>query len=335
MNQRKATRRKLMMLIALGAIPVPELLAQQGKVSRIGVLSIRSRPASLESDFQYGPFLKRMRELGYVEGGNTAFEWRFAHGQYELLPQLADELVRLKVDVIVVVNTPVIRAAQQATKTIPIVMMTSSDPVGSGFVASLARPGANITGISNINIDLSSKHLELLASMVPNLSTVAFLLNPGNSAHATTFRNVQTAAASAGIKTLAVEAATPQQLEIAFARAAKEHAGALIVGNDSLFGDLTAKIVELTLKHRLPGMFPHRYFVEAGGLMSYGQNFDNNQHDHNAAKYVDKILKGAKPGDLPVELPTALHLIINRKTAKALGLAIPSGLLMRADEVIG
>jgi len=325
-------RRTLLALIALGALPVFGSLAQQGKVWRVGVLSIRSRPISLDNDYQYGPFLKGMRELGYVDGENLAIEWRFAHGQYELLPVLAAELVRLKADIIVVVNVPVIRAAQQATKTIPIVMLTSSDPVGAGFVASLARPGGNITGLSNINADVSSKYLELLTVIIPKLSTVAFLLNPANSSHRVMLRNIQATAAKAGIKTLPMEAATPQQLESAFAVAAKERAGAIIVGADTLFLELRQKIVDLTLRYRMPSMFWQRLYVEAGGLMSYGQNTaDAYRH---AATYVDKILKGTKPGDLPVELATKLQLVINRKTATALGLTISPELLLRADEVI-
>jgi putative ABC transport system substrate-binding protein len=325
-------RRKLLALIALGALPVFPSVAQQGKVWRLGILSIRPRPISLDSDSQYGPFLKGLRELGYIEGKNLAIEWRFAHGQYELLPVLAAELVRLKVDVIAVVNVPVIRAAQRVTKTIPIVMLTSSDPVGAEFVASLARPGGNITGLSNINVDLNSKYLEFLTVIIPKLSTAAFLLNPANSSHRVMLRNIQATAAKAGIKTLPMEAATPQQLESAFAAAAKERAGAIIVGADTLFLELRQKIVDLTFRYRMPSMFSQRLFVEAGGLMSYGQDFaDNYRH---AATYVDKILKGAKPADLPVELATKLQLVINRKTATALGLTISPELLLRADEVI-
>jgi putative tryptophan/tyrosine transport system substrate-binding protein len=325
-------RRKLLALITLGALPVFPSVAQQGKVWRVGILSIRSRPVSLDSDFQYGPFLKGLRELGYTEGKNLAVEWRFAHGKYELLPALAAELVRLKVDVIVVINVPVIRAAQQATNTIPIVMLTSSDPVGAGFVASLARPGGNITGPSNINVDLSSKYLELLTVIIPKLSKVAFLLNPANSSHRVMLKNIQATAAKAGIKTLPVEAATSQQLEGAFATSAKERAGAVIVGLDTLFSELRQKIVDLTVRHRIPSMFADRLWVKAGGLMSYGEDFtDRYRH---AATYVDKIFKGAKPADLPVELATKLQLVINRKTATALGLTISPELLLRADEVI-
>ncbi len=325
-------RRRFLALIALGVLPVFPSLAQQGRVWRVGILSIRPRPVSLDNDFQYEPFLKGLRELGYIEGKNLAIEWRFAHAQYELLPELAAELVRLKVDVIAVVNVPVIRAAQQATKTIPIVMLTSSDPVGAGFVASLARPGGNITGLSNINVDLSSKYLELLTVIIPKLSTVAFLLNPANSLHRVTLRNIQATAAKAGIKTLPMEAATPQQLESIFATTAKKRAGAIIVGIDTLFLDLRQKIVDLTLRYRIPSMFSQRLFVEAGGLMSYGADFaDSSRH---AATYVDKIFRGAKPADLPVELATKLQLVINRKTATALGLTISPELLLRADEVI-
>jgi putative ABC transport system substrate-binding protein len=325
-------RRHVLALLALGVLTSFPALSQQGRVWKIGILSIRPRPVSLDNDFQYGPFLAGLRELGYVEGKNLALEWRFAHGQYELLPGLAAELVGLKVDVIAAVNVPVIRALQQATRTIPIVILTASDPVGAGFVASLARPGGNITGLSNITSDLSAKYLELLGIILPNVSTFAFLLNPENSTHRAILKDIEAAAAKAGMTTVPIAAANPQQLETGFAAAAKQQARAVIVGIDSLFNDWRKKIVELTIKHRMPGIFPNRGYVEAGGLMSYGQDFSRNYR--HAATYVDKILKGAKPADLPVELASNLQLIVNRKAANALGLTIPTPLLLRADGVI-
>ncbi len=319
-------------MIALGALPVFPSLAQQGKIWRLGVLSIRSRPISLESDPQYGRFLKSLRELGYIESKNLIIEWRFAHGDYKLLPVLAAELVRLQVDVIAVINVPVIRAAQQATKTIPIVMLNSSDPVSAGFVASLAKPGGNITGLSNITLDLSSKYLELLTVVIPKLPSVAFLANPANSAHRIIFRNIEAAAAKTGIATFFMEASTPQQLESAFVSIVKRQAKAIIVGIDSIFFESRQKIVDLTLRYRMPSMFPWRIAVEAGGLMSYGQ--DQTYSYWRAATYVDNILKGAKPADLPIEQLSKLELVINRKTAKLLRLTISPELLLRADQVI-
>ncbi len=328
----QARRKLLLGLIAFGALPVPSSLAQQGKVWRLGVLSIRSRPISLESDVQYGPFLKGLRELGYVEGKNLVIEWRFAHAQYDLLPVLASELVRLKVDVIAVVNVPVIRAVQDATRTIPIVMLSSSDPIGSGFVSSLARPGGNITGLSNVTADLTSKYLDLLTALLPNASTIAFLLNPANTAQLVALKSFQTAADKLGIRTLGVKATTRQDLDIAFASAAKEKAAAIIVGNDAVFFELRQSITDLCFKYRMPSIFAIRAFVDAGGLMSYG--YDQSESYRHAATYVDRILKGAKPADLPVERAATLRLIINRNAAKALGLTIPPQLLVRADEVI-
>jgi putative ABC transport system substrate-binding protein len=305
--------------------------AQQAKVWRIGILSVRSRPDSLVGD-NYGAFLKGLQELGYVEGRNIAIEWRFADGKYERLPGLAAELVGLKVDVLAVVNTAVIRAARQATSTIPMVMLTSSDPVGSGFVASLARPGGNVTGLSNVISDIAPKYVELLAIAVPKVSRVAVLLNPANTQHRPIFSKIQTAAAKAGIKSFPVEAETPQEVESAFASMIQQRAGALIVAIDSLFTDFLPQIAGLASRYRMPGMFPDRGYVEAGGLMSYGQDFADSYR--RAATYVDKVFKGAKPAELPVEQSTKFELVVNRKTAKALGLTIPSELLLRADRVI-
>lgn len=326
-------RRKL--LVALGAstlaAPFAAFAQPQGKVWRVGFLHTRRRPVSLDTDF-LGAFPQGMHELGYVEGKNLVIEWRFADSQYERLPGLAAELVRLKVDVIVAAGPPVIIAAQKATTTIPIVILTGLDPVHAGFVKSLAHPGGNITGISNLSVEVSPKHLEMLLTMVPKLSRAAVLVNPGNSAHATVLKNVQAAAHNANVKVLPVEARTPQEIETAFSVMTKENARAVIVGLDQLFTQQRRQIAELAAKHRLPSIATLREYAEDGGLMSYGQNFAD-QFRH-AAVLVDKILKGAKPGDLPVEQSTKLELVINRKTAKALGLTIPQSLLVSADKVI-
>jgi ABC-type uncharacterized transport system substrate-binding protein len=324
------TRRSL--VLALGAASLTATLRsfaqQQGKVWRIGVLSARRRPASLDSDY-YGAFPRRMDELGYVEGRNLIIEWRFADGEYERLPGMAAELVKLKVDVMMALGPPGAVAAQKATATIPIVFVVSVDPVGAGFVKSLAQPGGNITGLSNLAGDLSSKHLEMLLTLVPKLSRVAVLLNPGNSAHATIRENVQAASQKAGIKVLPVKAQTPQEIENAFSTMVRENAGAVIVALDPLFIQQVPQIAEQAAKRRLPSIFANREYAEVGGLMSYGQN----QVDiyRRAAGYVDRILKGAKPGDLPVEQPTKLELLINSKTAKALGLTIPQSLRVSAE----
>ncbi len=267
------------------------------------------------------------RTAGHCRAG-----WRFAGGEYEHLPGMAAELVQMKVNVIMALGPPAIIAAQKATTTNPIVIVTSVDPVGAGFVKSLARPGVNITGLSNLAGDLGSKHLEMLLTMVPKLSRVAVLVNPANLAYASILKNVQAAAQKAGIKVLPVKAQTPQEIESAFSMMAREYAGAVIVTLDPFFIQQGLQIAVQAAKHRLPSIFANREYAEAGGLMSYGQN----QADiyRRAAGYVDRILKGAKPGELPVEQPTKLELFINRKTAKMLGLTIPQSLLISADKVI-
>jgi len=321
-------RRKL--LVAIGATPLLSF-AQQGRVWRIGILVPRSRPASLESHF-LGAFPPAMRELGYVEGKNLVIEWRFADGKYERLPALAVELVKLKVDVILGVGSAGVQAAQQTTASIPIVMASVIDPLSSGFVASLAHPGGNITGLSNMTSDLSPKHLEMLVKTVPNLSRVAVLLNPANPAHPAILRSVQTAAQRVGMTVLPAEARTGEQVVSALAAIAKQRAGAMILAIDAFFTQQARQIAELAVSNRLPSISAFREYAEAGGLMSYGQNLADNFR--RAASYVDKILKGAKPGDLPVEQSTKFELVVNRKTARALGLTIPAGIMVLADRLI-
>jgi len=273
-----------------------------------------------------------MSELGYVEGRNLVIEWRFADGEYERLPGMAAELVQLKVDAIMALGPPGVVAAQRATSTVPIVMVVSVDPVGAGFVRSLAQPGGNITGISNLAGDLSAKHLEMLLAIVPKLSRVALLVNPANAAHATVRTNVQEAAQRAGITLLVAEARTSLQIESAFVKMTRENAGAVIVALDPFLIQQVPQIAEQAGRLRLPSIFALREGAEAGGLLSYGQN----QVDiyRRAAGYVDRILKGAKPSDLPVEQPTTLELFVNGRTAKKLGLTIPRSLLIAADKVI-
>jgi putative tryptophan/tyrosine transport system substrate-binding protein len=324
-------RRKLLVALGAGALafaaPPSSFGQQQGKVWRVGFLSPTS--ASFSSSYT-DAFLKRMRDLGYVEGKNLVVEWRFADGKLERLRGLAAELVQLKVDVIVTGGSPAISAAQKATSTIPIVMTSAGDPVGSGFVKSLARPGGNITGLSVMSGDTSAKLLELLRSVVPKLSRVA-MLTPSTT-YGPLSKGVQAAAQKAGVKTLVAEASTPQEIENAFSMMVREKADAVIVGSPTTFAQQHQQIAELALKYRVPSMFQDRVYVEAGGLMSYGQKFTDN-YDRSAT-YVDKILKGAKPGDLPVEQPVSFELVVNLKTAKALGITIPQSVLVRADEVI-
>ena len=326
-------RRRL--IVALGAsalTPAFDSFAQQqGKVWRVGFLSPRRRPVSLDTDI-FGAFVGGLRELGYVEGKNLAIEWRFAENNTEHLPALAAELVQLKPDVIMTNGVPTITALQKTTATIPIVFGNAPDPVGNGFVKSLARPGGNLTGVSNLNVELSPKRLEMLLAMTPRLSRVAVLTHPDNRSHATRLRSIEAAAQKLRVTILPVQARSPQEIGNAFAQMVKVKAGALIVEPDAHFNQQVRQLVELTVKHRMPAIAGTREFVELGGLMAYGSN--TIEIYRRAAMYVDKILKGAKPGDLPVEQPTKFELVINGKTATALGLKIPNSLLVSADRVI-
>ncbi len=315
------------------AAPLAAEAQQARKVPRIGFLGTRT-PSDTSSAFD--AFRQGLRELGWVEGQNIVIEYRWAEGRYERLPTLAAELVRLKVDIIVAVTTPGIQAAKNATETIPIVMISgSADPVGLGLIASLARPGGNVTGLSySVGREIFGKGLELLKETVPKVRRVAILSNPSNPASPVQpliIREVYVAARSLGVQLL-LEARGPNGFDGAFAAMAKERVGALLVVADSIFILHRTRLADLAAKSRLPAMYGFREHVEAGGLMSYGANLADLYR--RAATYVDKILKGAKPADLPVEQPTKFELVINLKTAKALGLTIPQSLLGRADEVI-
>lgn len=312
--------------IALAA-PFASLTQEQPKVWRIGFLASDSSSTRVYDGFQKG-----MRELGYFEGKNCVIQLRFADGKYERLPSLAAELARLNVDVIVAGTTLGVQAAHQATTTIPIVMVAVPDPVGEGFAKTLSRPGGNITGLSSIVTELSVKHLELLRTAVPKLSRVAVLINPLNPSDSLILEQIHGAAYARGVKVLPVEASSASQIEAGFGAMNRERAEALIVAADSYFDVQRDQITTLALKSRLPTIFSSREFTEAGGLMSFGQ--DLTEHYRHAASFVDKILKGAKPGNLPIEQPTVLELVINRRIAKALGLTIPQELLLRADKVI-
>ncbi len=299
------------------------------KTSRIGVL------ASVPPEEGAPPYALRqgLRELGYVEGQNIALEWRWTQGRNERFPGLAAELVALKVDAIVAGNPAAISAAKNATRTIPIVMVLATDPVGQGFVTGLARPGGNITGLTvDAGPEISGKRLELLKEAVLKVSRVAVLLNPNNPAHRLVLRETEGAARTLGVKLQILEARKPDDFDRAFSAMTREGAEALLVLPDALSFVHRTRIADLAARSRLPAIYGLREYAEAGGLMAYGASLPDLWR--RAATYVDKILKGAKPADLPVQQPTRFELIINLKTAAALGLTIPQSVLMRADEVI-
>ena len=295
------------------------------KTARIGFLG--DVPAFLVEAFRQG-----LRELGYIEGRNIAIEYRSPDWKYEQLPGLAAELVRLKVDVIVAASPPATEAAKQATSTIPIVFTVSGDPVAEGFVASLARPGGNLTGLATISPELVGKQLEMLKTVAPKVSRVAVLQNPTQPSHPRAVRQAEDAARALGVQLQVLKARTPSEIEAAFAAMSSQRAGGVLVLRDAVFRAQRAQIVALAAKSRLPAVYGLREQAEAGGLMAYGASVP--ELFRRAATYVDKILKGAKPADLPVEQPTKFELVINLKTAKALGLTIPPSLLQRADQVI-
>ena len=273
-----------------------------------------------------------MHELGYVEGKNLTIHWRSADGNYERLPALAAELVKLKVDAIVASAPPAISAAKRATTTIPIVMGVSADPVGAGFVKALARPGGNVTGSASPVAEYSPKHLELMRRVVPRLSRVGILLNPGNPVHGAILQSLEAAAQKLAVIVLSANARTQREIDAAFEEHARQRVEALIVGPDTFFVQHRQQIAALAAKYRMPAMYPLREHVEAGGLMSYGHDVAHNFH--LAATYVDRIFRGANPADLAVEQSSKFELVINGKTAKVLGLSIPRDMLMLADKVI-
>jgi len=324
-------------LVGTGAVllaaPFAAVTAQpREKVPRVGYLNPGSASDPLRQR-RLDAFRQGLRELGYVEGQNIAIESRWAEGQYDRYPALAADLVRLKVDVIVAQSGAATQAAQQATRTIPIVMALVTDPVGIGLVPSLARPGGNVTGTSFMAPDLVGKQLELLKELVPKVSRVALLRHPTNPGSAPYLREAEAAARILGVRLQTLEARNSQEIDSAFAAMTRERAGALLIFPDALFGTQRRQIAELAAKRRLPaihGGTPE--YAEAGGLIAYSPNILD--LERRAATYVDKILKGAKPADLPIEQPTKFELVINLKTAKALGLTIPQSLLQRADEII-
>jgi putative ABC transport system substrate-binding protein len=302
---------------------------EPAKIPRIGLLGVISASAA---EGRIEAFRQGLRDLGYVEGKNIVIEYRTAEGKLERLPALASELVRLRVDVIVTRGPPPTRSAKEATSTIPIVMGSDIDPVGNGFVASLARPGGNITGLSALSPELSGKQLELLKEIIPKLSRVAALGTSTIPGSTQVLRETKAAAGAFGVHLQYLEVRGPTDIEMAFRAASKEHADAVLVLPNFLTLSQRTQVVDLAVKSRLPAMYPQSEYVEEGGLMTYGPSI--NDLFRRAATYVDKILKGAKPADLPVEQPTKFEFIINLKAAKQIGLKIPPNVLARADKVL-
>ena len=316
------------LLVGGFAAPPAGKAQQPAKVPRIGVLgavSPEGAPHTLA-------LRDGLRELGYAEGQNLVSEWRWAHGDPARFPNLAAELVRLNVDVIVADNNPAIAAAQKATKTIPIVMVIATDPVGLRFVSSLARPGGNITGLSFLGTDLVGKRQQLLKEISPTVSKLAMLWNPTEPGRHDAVREGQTVANSLGLQLHLVELRSARDVDTAFSTMTKLRADAVVVGGGTMMFTHKKQIAELALKHGLPTVCGSREYVEAGCLVAYSPSFSD--QFRRAAYFVDKILKGAKPADLPVEQPTKFELIINLKTAKILGLSIPQSVLLRANQVI-
>jgi putative tryptophan/tyrosine transport system substrate-binding protein len=321
---------ELLVILALYLLvaPLATRAQQPGQIPRIGVLSPLSTTHPMIEAFRQG-----LRDLGYVEGHNMHLEERFAEGQYERLPALAADLVRLPVDVLVTDGSAASRAAKQATTTIPIVIaFTGDDPVATGLVASLTRPGGNVTGLSNTSEEFATKRLELLTAVVPGLSRMAILWYTGRPGHATQINEIHAIAVRVGIRLEILGVQSPQEFERAFSTMVDKSVGAVNVLDDATFFHERTRLAALAAKSRIPAIYGNRGFVEAGGLLSYGPNLP--ALFRRAATYVDKILKGAKPADLPIEPPMKLELVINLQTAQAMGLTIPPTLLFQADEVI-
>jgi putative ABC transport system substrate-binding protein len=332
-DARRSMRRKLLLALGASALAAPlrTVAQQQGKVWRIGFLSPRGSLDSLNSDV-LGAFLRGMRELGYVEEKNLVIEWRWAEGKYDRLPELAAELVRLNVELIVTSGTPGIRAAKQATTTIPIVMAASGDAVAMGLIDSLARPGGNITGSTFFILQLMGKRMELLRDAMPRIKQIAFMFNRDNpAAIGPVVEAVEIAAKSLKLAVQQFGVRGPNDFDSAFSAMAKRRVDAMVTGDDALILLNAKRIADLAAKHRILSA-GSKALAEAGGLMAYGVNLP--EMFRRAAYFVDRILKGTKPGDLPVEQPTKFEIVVNLKTAKVLGIKIPDVILLRADKVI-
>jgi putative ABC transport system substrate-binding protein len=328
---RRAIRRKLLAALGVSALALPfaTFAQEQRKVARIGVLSSFTPANSAE---WHEALRQSLRALGWVEGKNLAFEYRFANGKTERLAALASELARLNVDIIVADESTDAQAAQRASRTIPIVMASAGAAVEIGLVESLARPGGNITGLSQMTPELAGKHLELLREINPKLASVAVLWNPSGKTSELGWYEMQRSAKLMGVQLHSLEVRKPEELDQAFKDALKARAGALATMPNPVFASNMNRIVDFARKNRLPSTFHLREFAEAGGLVAYGPN--RTEMFRRAATYVDKILKGAKAADLPIEQPTKFDLVVNLKTAKALGIKIPNSILVRADKVI-
>jgi putative tryptophan/tyrosine transport system substrate-binding protein len=326
-------RRRTFITLLGGAAVVWPLAARaqqsMAKVPRIGFLG--NSTAELEANL-IGPFRDGLRALGYEEGRNIVIEYRWAEGKYERFPALTAELIALKVDAIVTAGTPASLAVKNATTTIPLVMVAVGDPVATGLVASLARPGGNITGLTSISSEMEGKRLELLREVVPKISHIAVLWNAASPIQVIEEGEVRAAARVLELKMLSLGVRTREEIDDALATIIRERPDALLVLADRLFLHHRTRIMDFAAQHRLPGVHAYRELVEAGGLMSYGPSYADMHR--RAATYVDKILKGAKPADLPVQQPTKFELVVNVKAAKAIGLTIPESFLARADEVI-
>jgi putative ABC transport system substrate-binding protein len=311
---------------AAAAWPIAARAQPAAKIWRIGIVVEGMRSAA------YDGFLQGMDELGYVAGKNYTVDWRFADARYLRILQLVSDFAKLNIDLIFLGSPAMVYPVRQATRTIPIVMGYSLDPVGNGFVTSLSHPGANITGLASLGEDPSSKQLALMGSVVPNLSRVGLLQNPENSSSAAILESTQAAARAAGLELVTVEAREPQDIDNAFALLAREHVGAVKVSSDRFFLIRQQQLADLALKYRLPSMFSERGYVEAGGLMSLGESLrDFYRH---AASFVDRIFKGSRPGDLPIEQLSLFDLVVNRKTAQSLGVTLPPQGNLSAYEVI-
>jgi len=324
-------RRQFITLLggAAATWPLAARAQQPAKIPRIGFLG--NSTATMEANL-IGPLRDGLRELGYEEGRNVIIEFRWADGKYDQFPALVAELLAAKVDVIITAGTPATLAIKKATSMVPLVFIAVGDPVGTGVVPNLGRPGGNITGLSSIAPDLEGKRLELLREVVPKLSHVAFFLNPANAFHTASMRQARVAAQSLGIKLQPMEVNKSEQLDGAFASIVKEKPDALLILADRVFLHNRKRMMEFAIQQRLPSVNAYRELVEAGGLISYGPSYEDMHR--RAAVYVDKILKGTKPADLPIEQPTKFTLLINLKTAKTLGLTVPPTLVARADELI-
>jgi putative ABC transport system substrate-binding protein len=327
-------RRDLIKLVVASLSAYPFAAIAQRSIPVIGVLSPAVRPTTFSSSI-YAAFSQGMRELGYVEGKDYSIEWRFANGDYARLPELANELVELKVNVIFATSTPSILAVHKATTSIPIVMgFYEDDPTEYGLAATLAHPGGNVTGLAAMQMESLSKHLDLTRGMLPSLNRLGILINPNVGSHRTALLKLQDAAEKAGMRISDLEARTPQDIETAFgAMGQANKLDAIFMMGDALFFGIRQRIAELSLNHQLPlvAAGPREYAL-AGALVTYGANITD--LFHRSATYVDKILKGAKPGDMPIEQPIKFDLVVNLKTAKALGVEIPDKMLAIADEVI-